>query len=86
LRALICRGPSPSGLVGIACGALFGMGFDRFFLFIIFFFSKFVYELSHVGFYLGWDLSDFIYFLNLCVGAVAFSIFFFFFFKLFLSY
>jgi hypothetical protein len=38
------------------------MGFVRFFLFIIFF-PEFVYKLSHVGLYLGWDLSDLIYLL-----------------------
>ena len=39
---------------------------------IFFFFLEFVYRLSHVGLYLGWDLSNFVYllllFLNLCVG------------------
>jgi hypothetical protein len=62
----------------VACGALFGMRFVRFYLFIIFF-LEFVYELSYVGLYLGWDLSDFIYLLffsEFVCETVAFSIFF----------
>jgi hypothetical protein len=63
----------------VACGALFGMRFVRFFLLIIFF-PEFVYGLSHVGLYLGWNLSDFIYllllFLNLCMGWCFFNFFF----------
>jgi hypothetical protein len=48
----------------VTCEALFGMRFVIFYLFIIFF-LEFVYELSYVGLYLGWDLSDFIYLLLL---------------------
>jgi hypothetical protein len=63
----------------VACGALFGMGFVNFFYLLFFcsiwdgicqiffiyyfFFPEFVYKLSHVGLYLGWDLSDLIYLL-----------------------
>jgi hypothetical protein len=36
----------------VAFGALFGMGFVKFYLFIIFF-LEFVYGWSHVGLYLG---------------------------------
>jgi hypothetical protein len=44
----------------VTCWTLFGMEFVRFF-FIYYFFPEFVYGLSHVRLYLGWDLSDFIF-------------------------